>query len=61
MSMFIGQILIEDRIHFVLSYKIIVRRFIKVFKQKALKSKQFQQSFKLEKDFHLVPIKEEMA
>lgn len=49
---------VDDRIHFVIFYKIIIRRFLRYFKERYLRIKQFQDNFRIEKDFKLL-IKEE--
>jgi len=49
---------VDDRIHFVIFYKRIVRRFLRYFRKRYLRIKQFNDNFTVEKDFKLL-IKEE--
>jgi len=49
---------VDDTIHIVIFYKIIIREFLKYFKKKYLSIKGFKDKFNLEKSFKFL-IKEE--
>ena len=46
--------IIDDRIHFGISYKMAVRNFIRVFRKKYLSRKAFGARFTTRFDFHLI-------
>ena len=44
---------IEGIIHFVIFYKLIIKRFLKYFSQKYLKINQFRENFIVERNFNI--------
>lgn len=45
---------VDDRIHFVIIYKKIIREFLKHFRQRYFKIKEFRENFNIEKDFKIL-------
>ncbi len=49
---------VDGRIHFVIFYKKIIKQFLKNFRKKYFKIKQFKNNFKLENNFKLLITKD---